>query len=243
MQDLITDNLPEDVGDAVDGAVEEIKGIFDDAATGFQNDAVPEEVMEATSKIREVVKNVLYYLSDYYLVIGIILVLICIAIAVFARKNKGSRRRALIAAFYIPVVCFSLYIGGFIYCDTYVDGNFYKATDDLFINAMRIQDLTDTAYVNMYKNAMTNYMTYGVTYNGVSFNVRSIAGALFMSVGIPLALSSIFYGIVIQCITVRDVSLRRWGAAGLLIIIPISIFIGTLLYMGFFQNLLSGGVH
>ncbi len=243
MDDIVTDNLPEDVGEAVDEAVEELNDMFDSAVTELSgNTVIPDELMEATSSFQQTIKHILYYLSDYYLVIGIILVLICIIIAVFSRKNKRSRRRALIASFYIPIVCFTLYIGGFIYCDVFLDGNLYKATDDIMIRAMKIQTMTDTAYTNMYKNSMDNFTKYGACNNGVSFNVRSISGALFMSVGIPLALTSIFFGLIIRCVTVRDVALKRWAAAGLLVIIPVSIIIGTLLYTGFFQNLLNGGI-
>lgn len=88
MQDILTDNLPEDVGDTIDDAVEEIKEIFTDAAAGLENTAnIPDQLLEATEKFRITIKQILYFLSDYYLVIGIILVLICIIVAVFARKS------------------------------------------------------------------------------------------------------------------------------------------------------------
>jgi hypothetical protein len=231
--DVLTDNLPQDVSEEINEAFDTLSETVSNAVSELGNNAdAPDEVSEIVSRFQNVLRNIIYFLSDYYLVFGIVMVSICVIIAVFSRKNKKSRRKAIIGAVIIPAFCFACYIGGFIYCDLYVDGMAYKTPTTEAILSLPNNNITDQAYQNMYRNAIENYAKYGIRDDRLSFNARSILGALFVSEALVFAGASFLFGMLIQLVAVKDIDTKKWGLVGLGIVIPFVLLLGYFLYTG-----------
>ncbi len=243
LSDVVTDNLPEDVGEEVDEAIEAVTEVVNEGKSGLssfiEETSGSGEIMsgmtELLDKVKGILKELIYFISDYYLIVGLVVVSISVIVAVFSRKNKHSRRSAIITAVTVPALCFLLYIGGFLFADFYVDGSAYQKLDDEYVQTIREDTLLDSAYKNMYKNAMDNYGDNDVVNTEISFNVRSILGTLFISTSVILACASFLAGLIIQPIAIRDINTRRWARYGLCAVIPIVLIFATLLYLGKFN--------
>lgn len=243
LSDVVTDNLPEDVGEEVDEAVKTVTEVVNEGAGDLSSfieevsdsSEIVSGITELLDKVKGILKELIYFISDYYLIVGLVIVSVSVIIAVFSRKNKKSRRSAIITAVTVPALCFLLYIGGFLFTDFYVDGNAYQKLDDEYVQTIREDTLLESAYKNMYKNAMDNFGENDVTNTEISFNVRSILGTLFISTSVILACSSFLAGLIIQPIAIRDINTRRWARYGLCAVIPIVLIFATLLYLGKFN--------
>ncbi len=180
-------------------------------------------------------KKLIYMAADYYLMIGVIVVAAAVIVAVFSRKNKQARRKAIIMAVTVPVVCFGLYVAGFIFADVHMDGQEYRVADDEHINSLGQDTIVNRAYRNMYGNLMENYEKHEVSSDGTVFDVQAVLGTLFVTVSITIACASFLAGLIIQFLAVKDVGTRYWARYGLGAIIPLVLIFGTLLYTGRFS--------
>ncbi len=180
-------------------------------------------------------RKFIFMAADYYLMIGVIVVAAAVIVAVFSRKNKQARRKAIIMAITVPIVCFGLYVAGFIYTDVYMDGQEYSVADDEHVHSLDQDTIADKAYRNMYDNLMGNYEKHEVSSDGVMLDVRAILGTLFITVSITIACASFLAGIIIQFLAVKDIGTRYWARYGLGVIIPLVLIFSTLLYIGKFS--------